>query len=397
VKIKHLLALVLLAVVLVGLAKWSSDRGKPAPGSARLGDKILPGLADKVNDVATIAVQSPDGAAIVSRVDGTWRVPGRYGYRADFGKVSDALRKLMDLKNAQVLRITPAQLADLHLLPATATNEGARATLVELKAADGSVLASLRLGKEHNRPTPADAPPGMGSYADGKFVAIDDTRVFLVSDMLGELAAADRDWIDPEFLVVAGTDLTSVDVTGGTNGAIHLERPATGGELTLKEVPAGKEVDASKVSRVAGALSDLRFEDVADPALTPAVTGLDKPVTYKAVTTRGLVYTLKIGATPTNDTRRYLNVAVTFAAPPVPAVSATDTNAAALAQAKAEVDRKTEAEARTLNERLSPWVYLLGDYQASALLTPAGELLKDKPPATNAVPVTAAMPAPESN
>jgi hypothetical protein len=397
VKIKHLLALAVLAVVLVGLARWTTNRSQPAPGGARLGDKVLPGFIEKVNYVAAIAVQSPAGTALVSRVDGTWRVPGRYGYRADFGKVSDALRKLVDLKVAQVMRITPEQLADLHLLPVGSGNSAARATVVNLRAANGEPLAVLRIGKDHNRPSPAGAPPGMEGYPDGKFVAVSDTKVYLVSDMLTELAATDRDWIDQEFLNVISADLASIDVTGGTNGAIRLERPAAGGELTLKDVPAGKEVDAARVSRLTGALGYLRFEDVADPALAPAVTGLDKPVVCKAVTTKGTVYTVSLGATPANDPRRYASVSVAFVAPPLPAASATDTNAPAAAQTQAEEHRKTQAEARNLNDKLSPWVYLLGEDQVSALLTPAGEFLKDKPPAgTNTSPVTATTPAVES-
>ncbi len=401
-KIKTLLSLVVLAVVLVGLARWSSNRGQVASGAARIGEKVLPGLVDGINDIASVRVQSAAGTADMARVDGVWRVPGRYGYRADFAKVSDALRKLADLKIAQVMHVTPAQVAELHLLaPGPGSNTEQRATLVELKTSNGSTLASLRLGKTHNRPSPAGAPPEMGGgYPDGKYVALDDRKVYLVGDPLDELATTDRDWLDQDFLNVAATDLASIDVTGLTNGPVRVARPAAGGELVLQDIPAGKEVDSGKLTRLTGALGYLRFEDVADPGLAATVTGLDKPTVVKAATTKGVVYTLKIGASPANDARRYVNVAVSFAAPAttgvVAAASGASTNAVAEAKAKADENRKVEAGAKALNDKFSPWVFLLGDYQAASLLQPLSELVKDKVPppaaATNAVPVeTASM------
>lgn len=403
-KIKTLLSLMVVALVLVGLAKWSSNRGKPAPGAARIGDKVLPGFVDRINDVSSIRVVSPVGTASVARVDGVWRVPGRYGYRADFTKVTDALRKLIDLKIAQVMRVTPAQVADLHLLaPGAGSNAEQRATLVELKTSDGATLAALRLGKPHSRPSPAGAPPDMGGYPDGRYVALEDGKVYLVADQLDDLATADREWLDQDFLNVPATDLASIEVTGGTNGPIRIAHPAAGGDLTLQDVPAGKEADGGKVSRLTGALGYLHFEDVADPALAPSVTGLDKPTVVKATTLKGTVYTLKIGASPTNDTRRYVNVAVSFAAPAVTgavatAASGTDTNAVAAAKAKADESLKAEAAAKTLNDKFSPWVFLLGDYQAGSLLLPVSEMVKDKTPppvaTTNAVPSAAASTEP---
>ena len=390
------------ALVLVGLAKWSSNRGKPAPGAARIGDKVLPGFVDRINDVSSIRVLSPSGTSGVARVDGVWRVPGKYGYRADFAKVSDALRKLIDLKIAQVMRVTPTQVADLHLLaPGAGSNTEQHATLVELKASSGSTLAALRLGKPHNRPSPAGTPPEIGSYPDGKYVALDDTKVYLVTELLDDLASADRDWLDQEFLNVPATDIAALEVTGGTNGAVKVARPA-GGDLALQEIPAGKEADSSKLTRLTGALAYLHFEDVADPALASSATGLDRPTVVKATTLKGMVYTVKIGTTPANDTRRYVNVAVSFAAPAATGTVAaagtagTDTNAVAAAKAKADENRKTEAEAKTLNDKFSPWVFLVGDYQAGSLLQPVSELAKDKtpPPAatTNAAP-SAVAPA----
>ena len=392
-KSKQLLSLVVVAAVLAGLAWWSSHSQRPAAGSARIGDRVLAGFTDRINDVASIGIRTPGTTAVVARVDGTWRVPGKYGYRADFSKVSDALRALADLKIAQVMHVAPKQLGDLHLQgSAAATDPASRATLIELTSAGGGTVAALRVGKDHNRAGAAGAPAEMGGFPDGKYVALDDSRVYLVGDRLDAIAPAERDWLDPEFLNVPATDIATLDVTGGTHGDIHLSRPAAGGELTLASIPAGKEADAAKISRLTGALAYLRFDDVADPALPPKATGLDQPVVYKATTTQGTVYTLRLGGSPSNDVRRYASVSVAFQAPTAAPVSATDTNAVAQAKARDEANRKAEDAARELNDKLSPWVYLLGDYQSGSVLTPASELIKDKA-STNTPPADASAPA----
>lgn len=379
-KAKQLGILVIVAVVLVGLTVLKNrSEHRSTESSAAAGKPVLANLP--LNDVERIVVAAPSGTSVVSRVDGAWRVPGKFNYPASFTKVRDLLRKLADVKVLQPVKLSPAQMAELQLAlsgETGSTNAGALATTVTLQGTNGKVLAALRLGKNRMRSAPAEE--GMpGGFPDGRFVATDREHVFLIGETLDEASSVDKDWMDTEaFVNVDGESVVSVDVVGATNGAVHIERPASGGDLAFKTIPAGKEMDTAKVNRLKGALAYLRFDDLADPNIPAVEAGFDKPVAYKAVTKKGEVYTVTLGKLDKGDTHRYAKIAVAFdaAAFVPPAAPAAGTNAPA---AKDDAVKKAAETVKALNERISPWVYLLDRYTSDSMAIGAEELLANKP------------------
>jgi hypothetical protein len=290
--------------------------------------------------------------------------------------------KLAELKPGQVVRVDRSQWTDLQLLspldPAGA-NRDAMATHLELLDAGGKLLASLDLGKSHMR-TSAEMPM-YGGYPDGRYIATANGTVQLVADSLDDVTATVRDWIDDSFLQVSASDLVALDVTGGTNPPVTLAREGDA-PLALPAVPAGREPDATKLDRLSGALSYLRFEDVADPALTPEQTGLAAPLTYRARAKDGRIYTVQLGGSPAGSDQRYAAVRVGFEAPPA------STNAPA-------ADKPSpEEEAKALQDKLGKWVYLLSSYSAESMTLPLAELTKEKLAETNAPAADAAPVAP---
>ena len=377
---KQLVVLIVAALLLAGLAIWSSRKEARRGAPAQVGNKLLPELEAKMNDVNAIVVRSVTETTTVARVDGTWRVTDKFNYPADFTKIRELLTRLADLKILQSMRASPALLADLQLSATAVAEPGAQTLSLEFRDKDGKALATLRAGKPHVRSAPGgeEAGPGGGGYPDGRFVATGTDRILVVGDPLSELTASDKNWLDAELVNVAATDLTRIDVTGATSGVVRLDRPGTSPDWTLKDIPAGKEADTSKLPRVSSALSFLRFEDIADPKLTPEQTGLDKPVTFVGRTAKGEVFTVHVGKSPQGDTRRYAAVSVAFEPPTAPTPAPTDTNAVALAKTQAEEQAKTAARVKQLSEKLGSWVYLLNSYQAEALCMGHDDLVKPK-------------------
>lgn len=377
-KAKQLITLAGVAAAMIGLAVWSSKQEARKTEAAAIGGKVLPDLQKQLNDIAAIRIQAPDSTVTVTRTEGVWRVPAKWNYPADFGKVRDLLNKLADVKTLQSIRTTPAERAELQLLtPADrgTTNREQTATLIQMLDKSGKAVSALYLGKVRSRPGPE---PGMGGYPDGRFVMSSEGQTSLIGDSLSEVTTTGRDWLDNDFLNVS--DVVAIHVSGGTNGEIRAERATPEGELKLKDpIPDTKEVDSSKLSQLGSALSYLRFEDVADPKLPPAQTGLDKPLTYEALSKKGEKITLRLGKSPAGDSRRYASVSVAFEAPAAPASSGSDTNQIAQAKARETENAKTAASVKTLNARLSPWIYLLGQSNAETLGMGYNELLKDKP------------------
>lgn len=382
---KQLIILTGVAAALAGAAVWSSRNEARQTLATGIGERVLPSLKDKINDITSLSVESATSTVTVSRVGDTWRVPGKWNYPADFAKVREALNRLAELKVLQPLRTSPATRADLQLLTPHdpgATNLDGRAACIRLTGADRKTVAMLYAGKTRSRPgasTPAADFGGMGSFPDGQYVMTEQGQACLIGEVIQELTLTAQNWLDAEFINFS--DLLSLQVTGASGGGYHASRSTPGGDLVLAEpVPAGKEADATKLSQAASVLGYLRFEDVADPALTAEKTGLDKPVTFQARNQKGEVVTVRIGQPVAGDSRRFATVAVAFEAPALPA-GAAGTNQEAVVKAQTELNAKTAAATKTLNDKLSPWVYQLPRDTAETLTWGLSDLLKDKPKA----------------
>jgi hypothetical protein len=375
---KHLITLAGLAAVMAGLATWSSRKEIQKTEAASLGSKAFPSLQTQVNEITSIRIQSPAETATVTRVGGIWRVPGKWNYPADFGKIRDLLRKLADTKILQAVRTTPAERGELQLLTSAdtgATNREQCATRIQLLDSQGSAISSLYLGKTRSRPGPES---GMGGFPDSQFVMTEKGQASLIGDTFPEVTTRDKDWLDTDFLAL--TDIIDIHVAGKPTGEIHATRATPADDLKVQgTLPENKEVDATKLSSLGSALSFLKFDDLVDPKLPPEKTGLDKPVIYKATSKKGEKITLRIGKSPAGDTKRYASVSVAFEAPSLPAPSGSDTNQAALAQAREKENTQTAASTKLLNDKFSPWIYLLSPETAETITQGFHDILKDKP------------------
>ncbi|MEI7437410.1 MAG: DUF4340 domain-containing protein [bacterium] len=383
---KRLLLLVIAALVLGSGAWLANNRSTARVRASVVGSKVLPALP--LDQIARIVIRAPGGTNItLSRLNEQWVVAERANYPADFAKLREVVQKLTDLKIREVVRINPDQLASLALLPpdtrdSTGTT-GRVASEVALQNATGKTLATLRLGKSRMRRGDSAAMGGMdfGGYSDGRYIARTDSEVMLVADSLEDLTSPLASWLDPTFIDIPTDQISQIEVTGPGRAAVALTRQ-TGGGFALPNVSTNKEPDEYKIGRIPGALTGLRFSDLAPTNLPAAVSGLDHPVILTAHCADGRTVTIQLGATVTNASERYATVAIAYTPPPEMPPSG-GTNAAALAEAKtkAVTDRaardKTASDVRALQARLAPWCFLLSAYSADAMLTSAAELVKD--------------------
>jgi len=377
-KAKQLIILTGVAAALGGLAVWSSRNEMKQTTATGIGEKVLPRLKDQVNDIASLSIQSPSSTVTVSRVDGIWRIPAKWNYPADFGKIRGVLNKLADCKILQPIRTTAASRAALQLLTASdagSTNRDQCATRIQLQGPDNRPLAVLHLGKTRSRPGRGE-DMGMGGYPDSQYVMPEGGQACLIGDILQEFTEPGQNWLDMEFITL--NDILAIQITGGTNGNVRLERANPTDEFKLTgPIPDGKTAESTKISQAGSILNYLRFDDVADPKLSPATTGLDKPVSYQARNQKGEIVTFRIGACPASDeTKRYASVSVSFEAPALPPV--TGTNQEAVVKARAEQNAQTAATVKTLNEKFSPWIYLINKANADTMASGLNELIKNK-------------------
>src|SRR5262245_32024579 len=153
---KQLILLIVLGVILGGLGFWAYQR-QQAPyqeSTHRMGDKLLPNFP--LNDVTHIAIKQRDATVNLVRENDLWTVKQRGDYPANFSNISDALRKIWELKISKPVTVGQSRLTQLELLPP----DKAPSTLVEFKDKSGKALASLLLGAKHMKESAGNSPYG---------------------------------------------------------------------------------------------------------------------------------------------------------------------------------------------------------------------------------------------
>lgn len=384
-----LLGLVITAAVIGGLAYHTTRSTDRQSVPAQVGKKVLPDLP--LNDVAGVSIRSSSSSAMLKRTDAGWVVADRHNYPVAFEKLRNALRALADLKVHQVARISPAQKGELRLLAPADNNAGQAGTEVALTGTGGKSIANLILGKEHTRDRGEEGAMfgGGGGYPDGRYIARSDGTTFLVTDTLEALSANPRDWLDDTFLSINPSDITRISVATPGGEQYALKREGTGTDLVLDNLAAGETTDNMRAGQIGSSLGFLRFDDVADPALTPQTSGLDKPRTVEAEARDGGRYEIKLGALIPDKAQYYASLSAAFKAPPEPVT----TNAAEIAAAK-DTARKRGEEIAALNDKLGRWIYLISSNTVDSLMPARATLVKKlETPATTNAAATAAAPA----
>jgi len=379
---KTLVLLVVAAAVLGAVAVWTSkDREKAVP--ATLGRLIFPDLP--VNDVERITLRSSGGQASVVKEKGTWVVPDRYNYPADFARVKGLLIKLADLKIGQVIRADEKQRRTLKMLaPGTGkAGEDETGSLLELGGADGNTVAALLIGTTHMRAPRGQSP--YGEFPDGSYVSPDDGEsIYLVSQVLDNVPKEPRNWLDQEFLNVPASEVAAVTITGPDRPDVTLVRGEESSQLELQGLGDKEETDPSKLYSVEAALSYLKFEDVADPTLTDEQLGMGSPALFILETKKQEIYTVEIGAAEEESGNRYLRVKVALKdaeeEEPAGESEGDEPDAAEKAGQDKEKAEREELETRVagLNDRLGRWTYLVSSYKAGGMLARREDLVKAK-------------------
>jgi hypothetical protein len=381
---KNLLILVALAVIVVLIALAGSRKKEAAPPDV-VGRAVLPKL--DVNSVEKIVLRSGVGGLTLARVNGVWCVPDKFGYPASFEKIRTALRKLVDMKIGQVVDVSDAVKGDLKMrMPSSSTNAPASGvgTSLELLGKGDKRVAGLLVGDSRRRKQEG-APADYRGYPDGQYVSTDGgTNVYLVKESLEDISADAKSWLDAEIMNTAGADITEITLATTNGESLKLSRPKGGGSLMVEGLKGDEETDASKMYSVEGALSYLRFDDLADPSLSPAQLGMDKPAIFTAVTTNGEIYTVKIGGTAPNGDSRYVTIGASVVGTNEAAVISqpeTNKDEKAVSEAAAEkaAHRKAiEKKVTALQEKVGKWTYIVASYKANAMLTPRSGVVKKK-------------------
>lgn len=245
---RRLMLIGVVALAAITGAFWlSSQRGLPR--AVQAGEPVLPFFEARVNDITELRIARGDGTTTtLRRSDAGWRVLER-DYPAD----ENAIRRL--LLDAARLEIVEEKTSDPKRYAQLQVDD------VSSAAARGTLLTFFEGGK-------ADAATALIlGKTDGSrnvFVRRADTPTSLLASPQLLADADPRRWLATALLDIKAERVRRVSITARNQPTYIAERgDAAGAALELTAVPPGRAVaDPTAIDALAGALADLRFEDV---------------------------------------------------------------------------------------------------------------------------------------
>lgn len=361
---KQLLLILGVAVALAAIALVAkrARSGALESSDAVAGGKVMPDFP--VNDISKVVLASSTNRVTLERKDGKWGVSERWGYPADFERVSEMLRTVWDLKSVQKVLAGASQLGRLEL-EAPGEGEG-KGILVEFWKDGAKEPLGLLLGK---RP----------ENGNGRFVkSRASDNVWLVSESFYRVSGDPLDWMKRDLPEIGAAKSL---VVKGPDGKViwALTREKDTEEMKLVKPAEGEEFDDATHGYTAKSpMSYATFADLAAPDTKSSETGLDKARVAEIKTFDDFTYTLKIGSKD-GDNRYFAKIGVSAKIPEKREPGKDEKE-----EDKKRLDEEFKKKREDLQKKLdaakamAAWVYKLDESRVSFFLKERADILKKK-------------------
>jgi hypothetical protein len=300
---------------------------------------------------------------------------GRFDYPADFSKIKDMVRKLKEATIGRQFKSSENTRERLSLEDPDDSNASkeTKGIRILLKDEKESPLARILLGKTRNTGTE-------GSFPEGRYVMLgEDATIYLIDEQFALLEMKPSSWLDPALVKVAASEVRKISLVSGEGDMVlyAFERPEKGKDLEALNLPSHQKINKSNLNRLSGALSSLQMEDVENPSTPLESIGMGTTTRLEYDLFDGTIYRVYPGRECSKAEPCYLKLEVDYQKPS----KEKDKPAEDAPEKKQETSpEKTPEEyaleAKQLNDRLSPWVYVIPQWQHSAFITDLDQLLE---------------------
>ncbi len=291
---RQLVVLAVLAAICVVATAVVLRRSTPTITADRHGERVLPGLADKANEITAIVVNEGKDPLAIERHGNALTAASGYPVKTD--PVRELIASIAELSFEEARTSDPGRYGDLGLADPGATDGGKEVTL----STSGGVLTDLIVG---NRDTT------VGGATGGMFIRLKGQPQTYLARGSVRLPSTRSEWFVPVDFDVKRDEIKKIELAGGGRDTITVtaEKP---GDFKLADVPEKRSEDQFKVSRLATLVDSFTFQDVrkaekaADDArhmTVEAGDGLRIVFTSVGNVTDGWV---QIAATATNDAQQ---------------------------------------------------------------------------------------------
>lgn len=359
-KSKPLLMLVIILAGLVAVAYLVVDVNLAAPQRSTMG---LPLFSDlPVNRVAAIGLTDADGSVTLKKDGSAWVVSERFGFPADFDKISDLVRKTAAMQIGHGFEIFPDTLSRLQLHDPAAAEvpRSERGQRVIFRDDREQALLDIILGKSRQ------AAMGGG----GHFVLPTGSQAgYLVAGNFERVGRRPSDWIKNTLLDIKPEAIWRVVCEDPESGRIHytLERPQPGQDPLWSGAQPGAVLRPFRFDSVYRALINLGVEDVAGPAGNPPFPGFESRPRLVYTLYDGSIYSIYPGGPlPGEGDRFYFRVQTAYDPPAERVRSQTDGSGQETAAHRQE-------QAAQWNATIGSWIYVIAGWKHSSFVVDPAE------------------------
>jgi len=250
------LGIVLFALIAILIALELTDDD----ASVTSGAPLFADLRENINDIDTLTIEASGAESIVLSSDGErWVVPARDVFPADMATIRGVLIALADATVLEEKTSNPELYEQLGVGDPNA--DGSRG--VRVTATGGSLSYAVIIGDAHQ--------------GSNRYVRIAEEAQSLLIDQNPELPDGIGGWLDDDLVDVDMTDVRSATIRHADGETIQVEKAAREDSgFDVPNIPEGRELSYPTVpNSIAGALSELSFEDVRDASDAEPITVVD--------------------------------------------------------------------------------------------------------------------------
>ena len=311
---------------------------------------LFPDLANRINDVSRVIVQGAEHTVSLQKRNGQWYLSSADDYPASFDKVRQTVINMSLLRLEEKKTDNPEYYSRLGVEdPST---KDASSLLVALNDSANNTLASLIIGKQ--RQSSSNKP---GLYVRKQ----NEAQSLLVEGML-EVSDSNADWFERQLFDIPSAEVRYVIIQYADGNIFEISRKARG--QTDFDIPdRDKMPSASKiiVNRIASGMEEMRADDVQAAGKFNFIP--EETVKTTVTTFDGLVIESRLART---DQGAYGQFTARFDEP-ARSETVNDQN---------DGSAGIRDYARTLNNRLSGWVYSIPEFKYEALTTNIDDLMR---------------------
>jgi len=246
---RQLTVVAVLAAISVAATAVVLRSGPSTIATDRRGERVLPELAAKANEITGLVVRQDADPVTIERRDGRF-VAADSGFAVKTDAVRDLIASSIALAFEEARTSDPARYGELGLADPGSPDAGKE---IIVRAAGGDV-ADFLVGSR-------DAT--VGGPVGGIFVRLKgEPRTWLARGDV-RLPMRRADWFAALDLDIKGSAIKKIELTGGGRDAVTATaNPDKPGELKLEDVPDKRVPESFKVSRLATLITSFAFDDV---------------------------------------------------------------------------------------------------------------------------------------